>query len=38
VYAAATWNVLGLQEIDDDGEVSDYAPVPNDYVDEELIE
>jgi hypothetical protein len=37
VYAAATWNVLGLQEIEDDEEVGDYAFVTNDYVDEELM-
>jgi hypothetical protein len=36
VYAAATWNVLGLQEIDDE-EVGDDAFVTNDYVDEELM-
>jgi hypothetical protein len=41
VYPAGTWYLLGLEEIsdeeDDDMEVSDYAPVPNDYVDEELM-
>jgi hypothetical protein len=37
IYAAVAWEILGLEEIDDDEEVSDYAPVPNDYVDEELM-
>jgi hypothetical protein len=41
VYAAGTWYLLGLEEIsddeDDDMEVSDYAPVLKDYVDEEMM-
>jgi hypothetical protein len=36
IYAAVAWEILGLEEIDDE-EVGDYAPVPNDYVDEELM-
>jgi hypothetical protein len=36
IFAAATWVILGLEEIDDE-EVGDDAFVTNDYVDEELM-
>jgi hypothetical protein len=31
IYAAATWVILGLEEIDDDMEVGDYAIDENDF-------
>jgi hypothetical protein len=31
IYAAATWVILGLEEIDDDEEVGDYAIDENDF-------
>jgi hypothetical protein len=31
IYAAATWVILGLEEIDDDEEVGDDAFVTNDF-------
>jgi hypothetical protein len=30
IFAAVTWDILGLEDIDDDGEVGDYAIEEND--------